>query len=88
MMTDYVKQETNLDGKCQKAYAIIFGQCTENMRLELEAQEDYQRMKRDYNMFLLAGAIKGLIFKFDGHNHPSHAFHDAKVGGTYQRFFP
>ena len=29
-------------------------------------------------MFLLVESIKGITFKFYGHNHRSHALHDAK----------
>ena len=29
-------------------------------------------------MFLLVAAIKGLAFKFNGHNHPLHTLHNSK----------
>ena len=47
------------------------------MRSKLEAHKDYQRMRGDYNMFLLVGGIKGLTFKLDGNMHLPHALHDA-----------
>ena len=29
-------------------------------------------------MLIIVAAIKGITFKFDGHNNPLHAIHDAK----------
>ena len=77
-MTEYVKQESKLEWNFQKAYALIFRQCTEHMRSKLESHDDYKRMREDYSAFLLMGAIKGLNFKFNWHKHPPHALHDAK----------
>ena len=48
------------------------------MRLKLETHEDCQKMRRDYEVFLLMGAIKELNFKFDGHKNPPHTLHDSK----------
>ena len=77
-MTEYVKRETKLDKNFQKAYALIFGQCTDHMHSKLEASEDYQTTRGNYDVLLLIAATKGLTYKFDGHNHQSHALHDAK----------
>ena len=48
------------------------------MSLKMDNCEDCQRMRVYYYMFLLVEAIKGLSFKFDVHNHPPHALHEAK----------
>ena len=48
------------------------------MRPKLEAQEDYQRMRGYYDMFLLVASIKGINFRFNGNKHPSTPLHDAK----------
>ena len=77
-MTGYVNWETKLNDNCQKSYALIFGQCTEHMRLKLESHEDCQRMRVCYNMFVLMAAIRGITFKFNGHKHPFHSVHNAK----------
>ena len=75
---EYVKLEKNIEENCQKAFALIFRQCTYHMKSKLEAHEDYHRMRGDYNVLLFVGYIKGLNFKFDGHMHPSHNLHDSK----------
>ena len=40
IMMEYVKQDTKLDDNCHKSYTLIFRQCTNNMRLKLEDNED------------------------------------------------
>ena len=77
-MTEYIKKETNIDDNYQKSYALIFGQCTNHMHSRLEDHKYYHRIRGDHYVFLLVTSIKGLTFKFDGHNHPSHALRDAK----------
>ena len=47
------------------------------MRSKLEAYEDHQRMRGEYDVLLLVRGIKVPTFKFDGHKHPSHALHEA-----------
>ena len=77
-MTEYVKQEKNLNDNYPKFYALIFGQCTKHMRSKLEAREYYQMVSGGYNMFLLMTSIKGLTFQFDRHKNPLHTLHNAK----------
>ena len=72
-MTQYIKRESNLDKNCQKAYALIFVQCTEHMRSKLKAREYYHIVRGDYEVFLLVGSIKGLTFKLYFHKHPLHS---------------
>ena len=39
---------------------------------------EYDKMKLNYNIFLLLKAIKGLTYKFDRHKKKYHALHNAK----------
>ena len=77
-MTEYVKQETKIEKNCQKAYALVFRQCTDPMRSKLEDNKDYQRMRSYHDMFLLRRVNQGLTFKFNGNKHLTHALHKAK----------
>ena len=61
-----------------KAYGLIFGQCTKNVLSKLEAHKYFQKMMGGYDMLILVVAIKGLTFKFGGHNHPPYTLHEAK----------
>ena len=72
-MIEYVKKEKKRDENFQKVYALIFRQCTKHMRSKIEAQQDYQSMRGDYNVFLL---VRGIVF--GRHKHPLHTIHDAK----------
>ena len=58
---------------------LIFGHCTEHMRLKIESHQDYQNMRGDIDVLLLVANIKGITFKSDGHKHPSQALHEAKL---------
>ena len=78
-MMEYINQETNIDKNFQKSYALIFRKCTNDMNSKLGSHKDYQRIRGYYDVFLLVGAIKFLPFKFDGHKHPPHALHNAKI---------
>ena len=57
---------------------MIFGQCTDHMRSKLEAREYYQKMWGNYGVLLLMADMKFLTYKFDRHNHHSHAIHHTK----------
>ena len=57
---------------------LIFRQCIERILSKLEAHEDYQRIRGDYDVFLIVAVIKVLSFKFNSHMHPSHALHHSK----------
>ena len=63
-ITEYVNKETKLDKNSQKAYSLIFIQCTNHMQSTMDMHEDYLRMRGEYGVFLLVGAIKRLNFKF------------------------
>ena len=80
-----VKPENNLDKNCQKAYALIFRQCTEYICSKLEAHKYYHSISEEYDVFLLVSVIKGLTFKFDRHKHLPHTLHNSK-GDFYQYF--
>ena len=77
-MMEYVKREMKLDGIFQKTDPLIFGQCTNNMQSNLEAQKYYHNMRGYYYLFLLVEATEGITFKFSGHKHPYHSLYDTK----------
>ena len=74
---EHFKHETKLEENFQKAYTLIFGNCTEHMCTKLEALEDYHTMWGKYNVPLLVVSIKGPTYKFDRHKHRSHSLYNA-----------
>mmetsp|Transcript_39032 Transcript_39032/g.58635 ORF Transcript_39032/g.58635 Transcript_39032/m.58635 type:complete len:207 (-) Transcript_39032:729-1349(-) len=63
---EYVKQENEYKQNCTKAYAIIWGQCSNHMQQQLEAHAGFGNIKRNSNPIDLLIAIRGLTYKFDG----------------------
>jgi hypothetical protein len=62
------------------------GQCTEFMRAKLDALKDWKGIKYSFDLIKLIKAIKGLTYKFEGHNYHAMALHQVKKSffGLYQ----
>ena len=57
----YVKRDSILDENLQKAYSLIFGQCTELLKRKLNSRVNWDAMSSTYYMFALLDAIKTII---------------------------
>ena len=60
----YVKRDGILDENIQKAYSLIFGQCTEIIESKLKSSVNWDSMSSTYDMFAILEAIKTIIYKF------------------------
>ena len=59
-----MKQDGILNENLQKAYSLIFGQCTKILKSKLKSSVNWDAMSSTYDMFALLEAIKTIIYKF------------------------
>ena len=64
----YVKQDVILDENLQKAYSLIFSQCTKILKSKLKSSVNWDAMSSTYDMFTLLEAIKTIIYKSKDQN--------------------
>ena len=79
---EYVKRDAKLKENCSGVFSLLLGQCTDHMRAKLEALDEYEEMKRDFDLVKLIKSIKGLTYKFDGQKYQPLALHQAKEDST------
>ena len=75
----YVKRDGILDENLQKAYSLIFGQCTELLKSKLKSSVNWDAMSSNYDMFALLEAINTIIYKFDDQKYLPLSLHNAKT---------
>ena len=75
----YVKQDGILDENLQKAYSLIFVQCTEILKSKLKSRVNWDSMLSTYDMFALLKAIKTIIYKFKDQKYLPLSLHNAKT---------
>ena len=64
----YVKRDGIIDKNLQKAYSLIFGQCTELLKSKIKSSVHWDAMSSTYDMFALLEAIKKIIYNFEDRN--------------------
>ena len=74
-----VKRDDILDENLQKAYSLIFGQCTELLKSKLKSSINWDAMSSTYDMFALLEAIKTIIYKFEDQKYLPLSLHKAKT---------
>ena len=75
----YVKRDGILDENLQKAYSLIFGQCTELLNRKLKSSVNWDAMSSTYDMFALLEAIKTIIYRFEDQKYFPLSLHNAKT---------
>ena len=75
----YVKQGGILDKNLQKAYSIIFVQCTELLKSKIKSSVNWYAMSSTYDMFALLEAIKTIIYKSEDQKYLPLSLHNAKT---------
>ena len=75
----YVKRYGILDDNLQKAYSLIFGQCTDLLKSKLKSSVNWDAMSSTYDMFALLEAIKTIIYKFEDQKYLPLSLHNAKT---------
>ena len=75
----YVNRDGILDENLQKAYSLIFGQCTELLKSKLKSSVNWDAMSSTYDMFTLLEAIKTIIYKSEDQKYLTLYLHNAKT---------
>ena len=75
----YVKRDGILDENLQKAYSLIFGQCTELLKSKLNSSVNWDAMSSTYDMFALLEAIKTITYKSKDQKYLPLSLHNAKT---------
>ena len=81
---DYVRTKRNYDSALQKTYGLVIGQCTQNLKANLESIDDYADIGAEADVLRLLAAIKSLVFNFES----TKCLADALVGSlrAFYRF--
>ena len=62
---NYVSRKVTYETSLGQAYGLVWGQCTPNMRANLEALTSFNDMKAKEDLLELLKNIKSLVFNFD-----------------------
>ena len=73
-----MKLDGILDENLQKAYSLIFGQCTELLKSKLKSSVNWDAMSSTYDMLVLLEAMKTIIYKFEDKTYLPLSLHNAK----------
>ena len=76
-MKEYVKRRSFLRENLKRAYALIWGQCTDLLKAKLEANSNYDTYSTQQDPIALLKAIKDINFKFEDHRYIYHSIFDA-----------
>ena len=63
-LKEYVKSRRQYKKNLQAAYALIMGQCTPQLKNNIEALQDFKVFDRTADVFGLIKGMKGLVFNF------------------------
>ena len=75
----YVKQDGILSENLEKAYSLIFGQCTKILKSKLKSSVNWDTMSSNYDMFTLLEAIKKIIYKSKDQKYLPISLHNSKT---------
>ena len=74
----FVRREEALEENIKKAYALVYGQCTEAMRARVESAPGYVTFSPISDVIALLKAIKQIMFQYQEEKYPYHALFEAK----------
>ena len=69
-LKEYNKKQTTLDTNIERAYSLVWGQCTPAMQAQIKTQSDFQTIRDNFDVFALLKAIKGHTFKLTDRDYP------------------
>ena len=75
----YINRDGILDENLQKAYSLIFGQCTEILKSKFKSSVNWDAMSSTYDMFELLEAIKKIIYRIEDKKYLPLSLHNAKI---------
>ena len=75
----HMKHEDALSQNLKSAYALIYGQSSNTLRVKVESRHDYDTLKANAGDVIgLLEAIKAVMFQFQAQHYASLALHKAK----------
>ena len=74
----YVMRDEQLLENVQKLYSLVWGQCTELMRQQIEGMTEYEEMSNELDGIALIKAIKNVIYHAENQQYADQSIRDAK----------
>ena len=62
---DFVYRKKSYEGAMQRTYAIVWQQCTQNMRANMQLLPTFERVEEEADLIGLLEGIKSLVFNFE-----------------------
>eukprot|EP00978_Attheya_sp_CCMP212_P010678 scaffold25993_cov57-Attheya_sp.AAC.2 len=82
----FVKRESYLEENLKTLYSLVWGQCTDAIRMQIEALDNYQTIESDADgLELLRIMIKDLVFNFQSPKYLPLALDESKARFYYCR---
>ncbi len=66
-MKTIAKRRLKLQDSLKKGYATVYDQCSQEVRIKLEATDDWDKMQRDQSLHELIQKIECICVRFDNH---------------------
>ena len=64
-MTDYITRKNVLESNLKAAYTIMWGQCSEALRMKVKSSSDYATKSSDCDCEWLIKTVRGVMLRFD-----------------------
>ena len=74
---EHVKRRVFLCENMKTAYSLIWGQCSDLMRVKVQAHKEYDNFNKSQDPVELLKAIKSINFKFEDHKYIFHSVFEA-----------
>jgi hypothetical protein len=75
---EFVKRELTLEENLRTLYTLVWGQCTEVVRVRLEALDSYAAMSEEFDSLVLLKAIKAVAYNFQSQKYKPNALNESK----------
>jgi hypothetical protein len=73
----YVKRKEALEQNLQRIFALVMGQCTENMRSQLLDLSTFDDIDKNLDGLKHLNAIRGIVYQFQSQKYLPHAIHES-----------
>ena len=75
---EFVKRKNYFNENAKTAYSLVWGQCTDAMRAQLETRNNHVTVATNEDVLGLLQNIKDATFNFQNQKYKPHALHEAK----------
>ena len=77
-VNEFVKRKNYFNENAKTAYSLVWGQCTDAMRAQLETRNNHVTVATNEDVLGLLQNIKDATFNFQNQKYKPHALHEAK----------